>query len=260
MGVFVSSEKFETRSPSVQNVADLFDGEWSAALPAESGVEVRAGRVPLFDDVRIAWAEQELGGFADRRVLELGPLEAGHTYMLHQRGAREVVAIEANRRAFLKCLCVKELYNLSRAHFLLGDFVKYLAEKKPKFDVAIASGVLYHMMEPIRLLDLLSQSADRLFIWTHYYDASRIADKLAYKFGEPYAVQHDGRSYEAVDYGYKEALDWAGFTGGMEPGSRWLTRDSIVGFLRDAGYKNIKIRFDQPDHVNGPAFALCAAR
>jgi hypothetical protein len=256
------SEKFETRAPSMQNVADLFEGEWSSVLPEESGVAVHAGAMPLFDDARIAWAEKELGGFADRNVLELGPLEAGHTYMIHQRGAREVVAVEANRRAFLKCLCVKELYGLSRAHFLLGDFVQYLAERSRTFDVAIASGVLYHMMEPIRVLDLLSQTADRLYIWTHYYDANALKGRndIARKFGKHRQVEHSGRQYDVVDYGYKEALNWAGFTGGTEMGSRWVPRETIIGFLRDAGFQNIKINFDQPDHLHGPAFALCASR
>lgn len=256
------SEKFETRAPSMQNVADLFDGEWSSLLPENAGVAVRGGAMPLFDDARIRWAEQELGGFVDCHVLELGPLEAGHTYMIHQSGAREVVAVEANRRAFLKCLCVKELYGLSRAHFLLGDFVKYLAERSRKFDVAIASGVLYHMMEPIHLLDLLSQTADRLYIWTHYYDANALRgrDDILYKFGKHRQVEHRGRQYDVVDYGYKEALNWAGFTGGTEVGSRWVPRETIIGFLRDAGFQNITINFDQPDHLHGPAFALCASR
>jgi Protein of unknown function (DUF1698) len=258
----VSSEKFETRAPAMQNLADLFEGEWSSELPAEPHVQVRAGNIKLFEDPRIEWARQELGGFAERRVLELGPLEGGHTYMIHRGGAREIVSVEANRRAFLKCLCVKELYDLSRARFLLGDFVKYLDEQSPRFDVTIASGVLYHMIEPIRMLDLLSKSADRLFIWTHYYDADLIAARndVAKKFGKRHQVAHSGRSYEVVDYGYKDALKWAGFTGGTEPGSRWISRATILGFLRDVGYQHIKINFDQPDHPHGPAFALCASR
>ena len=177
-------------------------------------------------------------------------------------GAREVVAVEANKHAFLKCLCVKELYDLNRARFLLGDFVKYLDEQKPKFDVVIASGVLYHMMEPIRALDLMSQAADRLFIWTHYYDEALISARadIAGRFGKLEAMQHNGRAYEFVEYGYQEVWKNPAFCGGMETGSRWLSRDTIIGFLRDAGFHTIKTRFDQPDHVHGPAFALCASR
>ncbi len=84
--------------------------------------------------------------------------------------------------------------------------------------------------------------------------------KIAGKFGERHAVEHNGRQYEVVDYGYQEALKWAGFNGGTETGSRWVSRETIVDFLREVGYQNIKIKFEQPDHVNGPALALCATR
>ena len=67
----------------------------------------------------VAWA-----GFA---CLELGPLEAGHSYILDRAGALEVLAIEANRRAFLKCLVVKEMIGLPSVRFVLGDFNEFLA-------------------------------------------------------------------------------------------------------------------------------------
>ena len=37
-----------------------------------------------------------------------------------------ITAIEANRRAYLKCLVMKETLGLTRTRFLLGDFVEYL--------------------------------------------------------------------------------------------------------------------------------------
>lgn len=88
----------------------------------------------------------------DLTVLELGPLEAGHTYMLEKMGARSIVAVEANSRAYLKCLIVKELFELKRAKFLLGDFVAYLKNNTRHFDLCLASGVLYHMQNPAELL------------------------------------------------------------------------------------------------------------
>ena len=72
-----------------------------------------AGQVPLFNDDRISWfAEQINSNFEEFSVLELGPLEGGHSYMFEQLGAKEITAIEANSRAFLKCLIIEELLNL----------------------------------------------------------------------------------------------------------------------------------------------------
>ena len=168
-------DQYVMKPPSAQNVVDLFDGEWSSKLPETFGLATRPGFAHLFEDGRVAWAEQQLGSFADNSVLELGPLECGHTYMLHQRGARSITAIEANSRAFLKCLCVKQLLGLDRANLLLGDFVAFLRENTARFDVLFASGVLYHMQQPMEVLDLMTRASDRLFIWTHYYDQQQIA-------------------------------------------------------------------------------------
>jgi len=255
-------DKYETRAPTAQNIVDIFAGEWTSNFPAENGVDVRAGAMPLFDDPRIAWGGAQLGGFGGHSVLELGPLEAGHTHMMHRAGATEIVAIEANRRAFLKCLCVKELYALDRARFLLGDFMPYLQESPRRFDIIVASGVLYHMLEPMQTLRYLSRMSDRLFLWTHYYDHDVVKAnaELARKFGRLRTERHDDFSYETVDYSYKEALKWIGFTGGTQEGSRWLTRAAIVDFLHTSGYAKIDVNFEQRDHPHGPAFALCAQR
>ena len=89
-------DQYVTRAPTQQNILDLFDGEWSSMMPTTSGLTTRPGTAALFEDGRIAWAEQQFGGFNARRILELGPLECGHTYMLHERGAESIVSIEAN--------------------------------------------------------------------------------------------------------------------------------------------------------------------
>jgi hypothetical protein len=255
-------DQYVIRFPTDQNVVDLFDGEWSSRMPSASGLISRPGTAALFEDSRIDWAEQQLGGFSDRDILELGPLECGHTYMLHRRGAKSITSIEANSRAFLKCLCVKQLFALDRAFLKLGDFVAFLRENKKKFDVTIASGVLYHMQQPIEVLDLMCSSADSLFIWTHYYDANVVtANKtLAKKFAASEVRSYNGFKYECSRQSYEKALDWAGFCGGPERESVWLTKDSILNFVQHRGFSAIDIAFDQTTHPNGPAFAICAKR
>ena len=118
-------DQYVTTTPSPQNAVDIFAGEWSSKLP-EPFAEVRAGSALLFADARLEWGLTQLGGVTGKTVLELGPLEGGHTYMLEQGGAASVVAIEANTRAYLKCLITKELLGLKRARFLCGNFVAFL--------------------------------------------------------------------------------------------------------------------------------------
>ena len=102
-------------APSAQNALDIFKGEWASVLPPPYN-HLQAGGIPLFQDQRAAWALEQLGGCQGQRVLELGPLEGAHSYILQQHGAASVTAIEANTRAYLKCLIVKELLGLDRVH------------------------------------------------------------------------------------------------------------------------------------------------
>jgi len=247
--------------PSDQNALDIFKGEWSSRLP---GIwqELQAGTITLFDDSRILWAADQLGGFTGKRVLELGPLEAGHSYMLETLGADTVIAVEANKRAYLKCLIIKEILDLKRCRFVLGDCVAFLREAHPAFDVCLASGILYHMREPSELIYLLSKASNKLFLWTHFYDEKVIGSKpnLARRFSAPVRKSYHGFDHVLHKYSYADALNWAGFCGGTAAYSYWLSREDILGCLRFFGFQDIRVAFDEPDHPNGPAFCIAALR
>jgi predicted RNA methylase len=118
-------DQYISSAPSPQNALDIFKDEWSSKLPAYL-YELESGSVPLFSDARIEWVVNQLGSFEHKTVLELGPLEGGHTYMLERFGAASITSIEANTRAYLKCLIVKEVLGLNRVKFLCGDFIEFL--------------------------------------------------------------------------------------------------------------------------------------
>jgi len=254
--------EYVTHEPSSQNVLDIFKGEWSSRLPDSLNLETSPGTARLFEDDRVVWAEEVFGPFTDWDILELGPLEGGHSYMLQMRGARNVVAVEANKRAFLKCLCVKEILNLNKVTFKLGDFLPFMRNNSSKFDMIFASGVLYHLEEPIELVKSASKLSDRIFIWTHYYDKNILSKNknLSHKFKRVSSFKYDGVLYEYSTQSYKKALDWVGFCGGSKPVSKWLTKESVIKALRQYGFNDIQISFEHPDHPNGPAFALCAKK
>ena len=79
-------EGYVHAAPSSQNAVDLFAGEWSSAFPEHAGVQ--AGPIPLGADDRILLLNDAFGSIDGWSVLELGPLEGMHTYMLEQMGAR----------------------------------------------------------------------------------------------------------------------------------------------------------------------------
>lgn len=245
--------------PTSQNAIDLFESEWACAFPEGSGVD-SGGFASTFHDERVFWARERLGGFEDKRVLELGPLEAGHTYALEKMGAQSILAIEASGKAYLKCLIAKEILNLSHSKFLLGDFVEYLKSSEECFDLIFACGVLYHMEDPVEVIELLSNRCGGLFIWTHYYDEELVSRRkaIADRFGEPFNRKRGEQTYRYYPYSYGDALKGTRFCGGRRTGSSWLREDDLFRALEVNGFKIADAR--REDHDNGPAVWLAAIK
>ena len=247
-------------APSPQNALDAFKGEWISA-PPPSLPGLVAGGLGLFSDERLAWAIEQAGGVEGLRVLELGPLEGGHGYMLQERGAREVIAIEGNQRCYLKCLVMKEVAHLDRVRFLLGNFVEYLRDTPERFDLCLAAGVLYHMAQPLELIHLVSRVADRVYIWTHYYDAAIVKrTPSAPHFSGEHELSFGGFTCTGHRYEYYLGKRAAKYAGGLLAHSHWLTRDDLLGFLRHVGYTTIDVAFEDREHVHGPCLSLVARR
>ena len=247
--------------PEMDAALTLFSGSWTSQLPGREG----PGKAMLFDDPRITWMIEQLGGVQGMNVLELGPLEAGHSWMLEQAGAR-ITSVEANHDSFLRCLVVKNMLQMN-ATFVLGDFARALPDGGP-WDLVMASGVLYHMVEPEKLLESIAARTDRIFLWTQYFDddASKWHAGARSKIGTKWRPDQtinttcNGLPIRLVPMLYEEALEWSGFCGGPERHANWMYRDEILALLSSFGFVHHRISFDQPDSVNGPSFAVLASR
>lgn len=247
--------------PDAQNAFDLFPGTWSTRF---DDVETR-GTFDGTHDTRIDWLLEQVD-LAGKRVLELGPLEAGHTTMLERAGA-DVLAIEANKGAFLRCLIAKNHLGL-KARFLLGDFDLH-DFGRDSYDLVVASGVLYHMRDPARLLQRLSVASSRLFLWTHYIEpditkwSPGLAKELAsgkWELSTPEVTEVDGFRVRTVRQKYGRALGWSGFCGGTETYSNWIYREDLLGLIRHLGFGTVRIAFENVTHPNGPCFSVYCER
>ncbi|WP_084217490.1 class I SAM-dependent methyltransferase [Xenophilus azovorans] len=249
-------------APSPQQAVDLFAGQWVSGFPPAVGV--RAGDVPLHDDARMAWLLERLGGRAGldgRDVLELGPLEAAHTRQLLDGGAASVLAVEANKSAYLRCLIAKEILNLDRARFLLGDFNAFLEADTRRWPLVVACGVLYHMADPLRLLELLAGRTDTLYLWTH------VIDDAAMPEGDPRRAPVAGvvaRAWRDLEIRlhrrpYGPVTD-ARFCGSAAAEPMWMERAQLLEVLGRLGFDHLEPAHEQPDHAAGPALSILARR
>jgi SAM-dependent methyltransferase len=232
----VPSDGMVHEAPSPNATAGLIK-DWITLFPADTGVHTN-GFSNFFEDGRIAWGAERLGGIAAANVLELGPLEGAQTCLLERAGA-QVTAIEANKRNYLKCLITKELMGARNARFLLGNFVPWLETSNEKFDVIWASGVLYHMREPLRLLRAIAAHTDKVFIWTHYFPDGGNPRRPPFFRMRP--VHFAGRQIPHFDRLYLRPRWRPLACGGPAAGSCWLRRDDILFALRALGFSRIEV-------------------
>jgi SAM-dependent methyltransferase len=243
---------YSRETPTPATAFTIFQNEWSSAVP---GFE--AGKSTLFEDDRVRWLESQFGSLQGKRVLELGPLEGGHTTMMERAGA-EIVSIEANQRSFLKCLVVKNALHL-KTEFLYGDFCRYLESAPPRsFDLVLASGVLYHMKEPLKLLHEVARVGNAFGVWTHYYDAAIIGATPRF---DPHPQFHmlDGKTVEVYQQNYLFAVTAKGFCGGSAPTSYWLTREGMLDYAKSLGFE-VRVGAEDVNHPAGPCILFFAKR
>ena len=234
--------QFITTPPSAQNAADLFS--WVSQVPVAG---LRTGTQNFDEDRRTEMLIDVFGSIDGFRVLELGPLEAAHTYQMEQLGAASVLAIEASPELYLKCLIVKEMLDL-KAHFLLGDFNRYLEQQDVVFDLIFASGVLYHMSDPLHTLRLIANAAPRVFLWTHYMGE----DETGFQ-ARPVEVHGFCCDYYEVVYDpNSHSRGWAG----VNPSACRMRKNDILAALASFGFDRVVVTEDLPDHPGGPAFSL----
>ena len=147
--------------------------------------------------------------------------------------------------------------DLRKTRFLLGDFLKYLRTAPGVFDVGLACGVLYHIKNPVELIELLSQRVGSLFVWTHFFDESTIKGKsvVREKFSGSWEATLSGFAHKLHAYGYGDALNWKGFCGGGSESCNWMEKAELLDAFEHFGFRIAGERLEM-EHPNGPAIWL----
>lgn len=245
----LSLPQFVTSLPTHQNAVNIFEGKWVCYLPVDG---LRSGGMNLFstEDRRPQMVVDVCGDIAGFKVLELGPLEGAHSYQLERLGAGSILAIDASPEFYLKCLITKEILGL-KAKYLLGDFNRFLESTDEKYDLVFAAGVLYHMIDPVHTLHLISKVTPRVFIWSHYIGADAQIQATP--------VERHGYACNYHEVFYDDSSHSRGWSG-VRPSANRLLQKDIVGALKYFGFDRVTITLDDPHHQGGPAVSIVAER
>lgn len=222
-----------TEYPDPKTPFSLFQTEWSHFLLEKDGDEILLVANRMHDKF-IPFCDNLVGGLKGKKVLELGPFEGFHSHVLVHTGAAPIVSIEGNPRNFLKCLIVKNHYQMDTVNFRLGDFSKFLDSTEERFDFVLAAGVLYHQPAPFRMLDGIMNITDTFGICTTYYDEHR---KFFQFTGRTKTVEFDGTEpFELHERQNPRAIK--GKKHGLEESAWMFTRDDLLRFL---DFRNFEI-------------------
>lgn len=122
-------------------------------------------------------------GVAGKRVVDLGCLEGGYAVGLARAGF-DVLGIEVRQSNFENCQRVKAGTHLPNLTFACDD-VRNLG-KYGVFDVVFCCGLLYHLDEPRKFIELMAKACRRVaIIDTHVADTRR-------KFALSKVTQNEG--------------------------------------------------------------------
>jgi SAM-dependent methyltransferase/uncharacterized protein YbaR (Trm112 family) len=216
---------------ALHSARSIFDqcGPWQSQFVVEG--QTLGGPYNFPADPRIRRLSAELS-LQDKRVLELGCLEGGHSLALSALGPRELVAVEGRPANYVRCCVIKNLFALDTVRFRLDDVRQVTPERYGTFDVVVAMGVLYHLPDPHALLANLPRLADTVYLSTHYANDKHPQHSPEAHLETPWG-RFRGKRYN--EYGLADPLS------GLEEHSFWLRQDDLLEMCRRAGFSTVKI-------------------
>jgi tRNA (mo5U34)-methyltransferase len=118
------------------------------------------------------------------RVLDLGASDGYYSILLKKRGAREVIAIDHRSPEKTGFPILKELYGVD-VEYYTDSVYNISPEKYGTFDIVLCLGVLYHLRNPLLLLDRIREvCTSQLYVESHAIDNYM----LQWKEGKPFAL------------------------------------------------------------------------
>jgi len=200
------------------------------------------GNFDALNDKRVTYF---FDGFPNvKTILELGSLEGGHSFALARNSSVEkVVAVEARDKNIEKAKFVQGLLNDKKVEFIEADLEKMDFARLGKFDAVFCSGLLYHLLEPWKLIEQCRKISPNIFIWTQY-----ACENEAKKFSGGFR----GKWYR--EKGWRDPLS------GVSKYSFWLSLGSLINLLTTNDYKSVQIIENDLTHPHGCAVTLLAKK
>lgn len=204
----------------------------------------------------------------DSKAIDLGCLEGGHSVELARMGF-DTIGLEARTENIVNC---KNLLNYLRGLPLMfvQDDARNILDYG-KFDVVFCAGLLYHLDDPISMINRMYNTTNNggiCIINTHYapeyslrYQLGWLNNKIIAPIQKRFNILNYRHNYRlsplTTNEGYrgrwykeynsranKNSIENAKLSAYNNNRSFWLCKDELVRALKDVGFKLV---YEQPD-------------
>ena len=194
--------------------------------------------------------EEALGGeYAGKRVADIGCLEGYYATECALQGA-EVVGIEGRSFNITKCEFVKSVLGTPRIEFVQDDAMNVTRANYGAFDLVIALGLLYHLEDPFTFVENVAGLCDGCLVIETLIALEDQPDSISEgwqpELSELRQFEHRGREYtgrmyrEFEDSAPQLAKELSPEASLVNEQSVWLTEQSLIDLLRDAGFAHVQ--------------------
>ena len=172
---------------------------------------------------------------AGKRVIEFGPMEGAQTAGLVHFGAASVTCIEARAVSLIKTMIAKYCFNWDNVSLIMDDFHNARQAKYGVFDLAFAHGVYYHSIAPFYFFENLMSLSANIFIGG--YCVENVESNPNHE-----VLEYEGKQYHVARHKIADTYNSA-----VNEFAYHFTKDDLVGFFSDRGYKTTLISDEVPE-------------
>ena len=175
------------------------------------------------------------------RLADLGCLEGGYAVGFARMGF-QVLGLDVRESNIAACRHVKAGVNLPQLEFVRDD--AWNIANHGSFDAVFCCGLLYHLDQPKRFIELLSRVTRRLLIVQTHFSTEQPNAK--------FALSEIAENEDMLGRWYTEYSDEAGFSrrdtlvlsSWDNRKSFWLKKQFLIQAIQDAGFDMVMEQYD----------------
>ena len=213
----------------------------------DDGISTKPGSGPLMDAHPWFLAAKRVletvfpGDKSRFRIADLGCLEGGYSVEFARMGF-QVLGLEVRDSNMAACRYVKDMTRLPNLEFVQDNVWNVKAHGT--FDAMFCCGLIYHLDQPRRFLELLASVTTKLLILqTHFSTEDRNRKHGLSPLTENESLP--GRWYKEFKsdaaFQNRESSRWAAWDNKR---SFWIRREYLIQAIQDAGFDLVMEQFD----------------